>query len=1213
MTGYWFSGTCGNECWSLAYCTLGERLPAAPADDRHESTLNRHSEADTSRVAWQTEAPGSFSGFSLNATPAAVSMEVPPPAVGYPRQRPPALLRVSPLGGLTTPPVTRFVAMPACSTRLRLGLLFAGCIWVAAGLAPADEVADSAAAVDAVRIDADAALTFERDIRPIFRAHCLDCHGAVEDKEGSLDLRLVRLMLQGGDSGPALEPGDAVASLLIDRIRSGEMPPGEGGVPEAEIELLEQWIAAGAPTARAEPETIGPGVPLLPEERQWWSFQPLVRPDVPQLPETSDPPATVDLAENAAPGRAGQPRSDQPRAGQPRTAIDALLQQSMPERLGFSADASRRDLMLRLYIDLIGLPPTAEQAEQFLSDDAPDAYERLVDQLLRSPHYGERWARHWLDIAGYADSDGRTVADAVRPWAYRYRDYVIQSLNDDKPLDQFLQEQLAGDELAGSRDGDWTDRQIELWTATGFLRMAADGTGSGENTEEARNQVVADTIKIVSSSLLGLSFACAQCHDHRYDPISHTDYFAMRAVFEPALDYKNWKAPNQRNVSLYTQAQRQQADEIEQQAQEVAKERAEKQARYIAEALDQELTKYDEPLRSELRAAFETPEKMRSDEQKAILDKHPSVKITPGVLYQYNQKAADDLKQDSDRIAEIRATKPTEHFISVTTEPAGTPATTYLFHRGDYRQPMQEVQPAAPAVLCAEDNFVEFPSNNDELPTSGRRLAYARWLTSDQNPITARVLANRVWMHLMGRGLVATPADFGKLGGQPTHPELLDYLAWELQHNGWSLKRLQRQIVLSTAYRQDSVKRDDYAQIDPDNQFYWRASVKRLDAEVIRDRLLVATGRLDETRFGPAIPVKLDETGQVIVDPQQRRRSIYIQQRRSQPVALMQAFDAPVMETNCEIRPASTVATQALMLMNSDFILDQARALAAQQLATAPSDQLLADAGLQLNERTTLQLDWPAIWQAGYGSVDADSGLTNSFTPLPHFEKGVWKGSAQTPDPAIGWAMIRGEGGHPGNNPDFAVIRRWTAPAGGTISLHGTLNHPSENGDGVQARLIANRPLSPQDSATLGSWIAQHGSSETTLSNLAVQAGDHLDLVVDCRDNTNADSYTWPFELTFAPADGSEPLRWTASQSLPTPDAGTVPLQVEHLVAAWQAAYCRPPQQQELELAVQFINDQCREMALSPRPLPDNIAASQQAFANLCQVLLTSNEFLYIR
>ena len=327
----------------------------------------------------------------------------------------------------------------------------------------------------AEHVDPAAPISFERQVRPILKAYCLDCHGG-EASEGKLDLRLRKFIIRGGDTGAAAVPGNPAASLMLHRIGSGEMPPGEKKLPAAEAAVLTQWIAAGAPTLRPEPDQLPPGVGISEEERSYWAFQPIRRPDVP----------TFEVSHRV------------------RTPIDALFMQKMqPLGLKFSPDADRRTLIRRAYLDLLGLPPTPEQVQAFIDDPSPEAWEQLVDNLLASPHYGERWGRHWLDAAGYADSEGATNADAERGNAWRFRDYVVRAFQQDKPADRFLLEQLAGDELAGPRNGDLTPEQIELLTAAGFLTMAANGTSSGDDSPAARNQTVSDTLKIISTSLMG--------------------------------------------------------------------------------------------------------------------------------------------------------------------------------------------------------------------------------------------------------------------------------------------------------------------------------------------------------------------------------------------------------------------------------------------------------------------------------------------------------------------------------------------------------------------------------------------------------------------------------------------------------------------------------------------------------------------------------------
>ncbi len=762
--------------------------------------------------------------------------------------------------------------------------------------------------------------TFEKDIRPILKAHCFDCHGEGEKLKGGLDLRLQRLMLKGGDDGPVIVPGKPEKSLLLKLVQSGEMPKREKKLTPEQVSTIKTWIASGAKTARPEPAELGRGAVITEEERAFWSFQPIRHPKVP-----------------------AKKRKDRA-----RTPIDAFLVESMAKKhFGFSPDAEKVTLLRRACFDLIGLPPTPAEVEAFLADIGPDAYEKLLDRLLDSPHYGERWGRHWLDVAGYADSDGYSDADPPRAYAYKYRDYVIRSLNADKPFDQFITEQLAGDELARTTQGTPQDaldpQKRELLIATGFLRMGADGTATSglADPDAVRNQVVADTIKIVSTSLLGLSVGCAQCHDHRYDPIPQSDYYRLRAVLEPAYDWKNWRTPDQRLISLYTEADRKKAAEVEGEAKKLADEKQAKQKQYIDEALTKHLEKFDSPLREQLRAAYDTPADKRTADQKKLLDDNPSVNINPGVLYQYNKKAADDLKAMDAKITEIRERRPPEDFISVLTEPSDKLPVTYRFNRGDPKQPKEAVHPGVLTVVSPPGKSVEFPEKDPGLPSSGRRLYFARWLTSGTNPLVARVLVNRVWLEHFGRGLVGTPSDFGVMGERPSHPELLDWLASDFVEHGWQLKRLHKLIMTSTAYRQSSRHRSSGDKRDPEDRLYWRKPVQRLDAEVIRDATLSVSGAFNDKMFGPPVPVRPDVHGQIVVgldktegdnkmpvevplNGEEFRRSVYVQVRRSRPLAMLHAFDAPVMEVNCERRQSSTVATQSLMLMNSHFILDQA-------------------------------------------------------------------------------------------------------------------------------------------------------------------------------------------------------------------------------------------------------------------------------------------------
>jgi len=804
-------------------------------------------------------------------------------------------------------------------------------------------------------------LTFEKDVRPVFKAYCLDCHGGGDTLEGQLDLRLKRFAERGGDSGPALVAGRPDKSLLIERLKAGEMPPGAKKVPPEQVALIERWIAAGASTSRQEPEHLEPGILITPEEREYWAFQPIRRP----VPPTFGPDDRV------------------------RTPIDALLLAKLRERgLGFAPDADRRTLIRRAALDLTGLPPSQEAIDAFVTDTSEGGYERMLDQLMASPRYGERWARHWLDVAGYADSDGNGNEDSTRPYAYKYRDYVVRSLNLDKPLDRFIIEQLAGDELVPRPWKELSAENAELLAATGFLRTAADGTSTGAADEPlAANQVVADTLKIVGSSLLGLTVGCAQCHDHRYDPIPQADYYRLRAVFEPALDPNHWRRPTQRLVSLFTDADRAKSSTIEAEAAKLGEVVATKTKTYIEAATKKELAKFPEDLRARLRAALDTNPASQSEEQKRLLAAHPSVNISPGVLYQYDPAAAEDLKKEQARVDAKRAEKPVEDFVSVLDELPGTVPTTKIFHRGDHRHPTKAVVPGDLSIAAAEGGRFEIPEKDASLPTSGRRLAYAHHLVKGDHPLLNRVLVNRIWLNHFGRGLVDTPGDFGVLGTRPTHPELLDWLADELVQRGWSLKRMHKLIMTSTAYRQDSRKSQATTAADSSNALYSHYPLRRLEAEEIRDVILHTSGRLDLTPYGPPVPVAEDMVGHVLPEKDSARRSLYLQARRTKPVTILATFDAPVMVTNCDRRIPSTSVTQSLVLMNSDFILTHAKQLARRIRGETP-----AGSASDLMARQAAHA-WNLIYQREITPEEAawiaDFSAHQSSTPGPDRELAV--------------------------------------------------------------------------------------------------------------------------------------------------------------------------------------------------------------------------------
>ncbi|MBC7821865.1 MAG: DUF1549 domain-containing protein, partial [Planctomycetaceae bacterium] len=697
---------------------------------------------------------------------------------------------------------------------------------------------------------------FESQVRPILKTHCFQCHGEEEKREATLDLRLARLIVKGGESGPAIVAGKHAESLLWKRIAANEMPPGEKKLSEKERRIVAAWIDAGAKTARPEPEAISDD-DVTDEERLFWSFQPIRRPNVPRV-------SRLNLV---------------------RTPVDQfLLARLEQDDLSFSDEADAVTLARRASFDLLGLPPSPEEVDEFLADREPGAYERLIDRLLESPHYGERWARHWLDVAGYADSDGFGEKDLERKWAFKYRDWLIRAINADRPWDELIREQLAGDELLLSLAPALGERaevrgptanpyrglsaeQADKLVATGFLRMGPDGTGDAAvNQDIARNECLAETIKIVSTSLMGLTVGCAQCHSHRYDPISHVDYHRMRAIFEPAYNWKEWRAPNARLVSLWTSEQNELAAKCDTEIKRFEKERLAKYEALSEKIREESIKDLAEDLKEQIREAAKAPIAKRTPEQKKLLTDHPKAAIPVGTLLERNAK--EEYKAITDKfvklINEQKALRPEDDFAHCLTEVPGKIPPTFLFFRGEITQPKQVVAPGELAVLTsASGNPV--PSDDESVQTSGRRLAYARHLTNGQHPLVARVFANRIWMHHFGRGLVATPGDFGRLGEKPTHPELLDWLADEFLRSGWSLKKLHRLLMTSSAYRQSSRRRAELDAVDPDNRLLGRMSIRRLEAETVRDAILAVSGDLTTKLFGAPIPVTPDETGQIIV------------------------------------------------------------------------------------------------------------------------------------------------------------------------------------------------------------------------------------------------------------------------------------------------------------------------------------------------------------
>ena len=779
----------------------------------------------------------------------------------------------------------------------------------------------------------------EQEVQAILSAKCWVCHGRVTRQAG-LDLRSRASMLKGGKSGPAIVPGNTGESLLIRRITSQEMPPPKlqeqfsvRGLTTGELEKLQSWIRSGAPPSSEQAINVDADTDpfVKPKDREFWAFQAPQRPEVPAV-------GNQQVARNE---------------------VDRFLLEKLEAKgLTFAPEASRRVLIRRAYLDLIGLPPSPDDLARWLNDPSPKSYERMVDELLASPRYGERWARYWLEAVGYADSEGGTNADELRVHAWRYRDYVIRSLNAGKPYDRFLLEQIAGDELFNYRkDGDYTREEVDLLAATGFWRMGPDSTYSTEqNFIPERMDVIASQVEVLGSAVLGLSVGCARCHDHKYDPIPQRDYYRLVAILTPAYDPYSWLAPsmncggvgakcddkNTRFLPLKNAAEQGAVEShnapIKARIQELEKAREEKTAPYREKLLLEKLKAVPENVRAQVNEAVKTPESGRSPQQKELLRKYaPAIEIKGRDIdeaypdFKKEKEALD--KQIAAETAKLKAAPKIRALFDLGPEP---PPTRILL-RGEPTHPGPLVTPGVLSVVSAG-----LPPYRAEPPafgtgTSGRRLALARWLTQPNHPLTARVMVNRLWQQHFGNGVVLTAGNFGRMGAQPSNGKLLDWLATEFVRRNWDIKSMHRLIMTSAAYRQSSQASNQALESDPDNVLLSRFPLRRLDSDALRDSILKAAGRLDETSFGPPVAVKVMPDNETITEAGAKghRRTIYLTVRRTRPISLLETFDAPFLNPNCVKRAQSTVPSQALELLNSDLLRETSRYMAGRILDAA--------------------------------------------------------------------------------------------------------------------------------------------------------------------------------------------------------------------------------------------------------------------------------------
>jgi hypothetical protein len=1032
---------------------------------------------------------------------------------------------------------------------------------------------------------------FETKIRPVLATQCFGCHSAQAPKvQGGLLLDSQSGIRKGGNSGIILDSGQPDHSLLLKAIRyqdkSLKMPRGKPLPPEI-VSDFETWIRAGAPM----PADAAPRDSV---SRRFWSLQPPKDMPVPKAQH----------------------------ADRPRNAIDHFILVKLEEKgLALSPQADKRTLIRRVTYDLTGLPPTAAEVEAFLADQSPDAYANAVDRLLASPRYGERWGRYWLDVARY--SDARNVGERF-PFSYTYRDWVIRALNEDMPYDRFLTLQLAADLLPHTKD------RRDL-AALGYLSL-------GREFPKSFPETVDDRIDVVARGMLGLTVACARCHDHKYDPIPTKDYYSWYSILsnirEPAeLPLLNasarrtplddlWEPRLQRirkidleyrqkrsavmitffktQIADYLLAARDSRQMGNTEIEELVRDRqlnlhllrrwrqrlADSQTsaepvfslwHVLAAIPNAEFAAKAKPaIEAQTGGNAQITEAFRKSSPASIRD---AASLYASVLLRYDSaESFANTGEEALRLAlrgpNAAVNVPLSEFELIYTEGDGNNTRDFKA-RYDTTRTLYAYLGAAPRAMALEDVptpviahvFVRGNANNFGAETpphflsclsagnpapfheGSGRLELAHAITAKDNPLTARVIVNRVWLHHFGAGIVRSPSDFGVRGDPPSHPELLDYLAIRFMESGWSLKKLHRMILLSATYQQSSQDNPEAHRPDPENQLLWRMNRQRLDIESLRDSLLAVSGQLDLSAGGP--PFSLTAL------PAAPRRTVYGYIERGRVPVFLSSFDFASPDQHVPIRYSTTVPQQALFLLNSTFVAEQARRLA-ERTETDTDGRRNRDAAdpakriqllyryvfgraatpqeVELGERfvaSPSHEEPPATpasaWRYGFGEFDAAAGRIKSFTPFTYFDES-WQAAPTLPDPIGGSARLRAAGGQPGEDSQHAVIRRWVSPVAGKIDIDGSLAHDQTDlptGDGVRARIVSSR------SGELASWIVNGSGAEAALTGIPVEIGDTIDFIVDGRADTENDAFTWAPKIRLEGAD----KEWSASADFRGPAA----------------------------------------------------------------------------
>jgi hypothetical protein len=1046
---------------------------------------------------------------------------------------------------------------------------------------------------------------FEKRVRPIFVDNCYKCHSHDSEKvKGGLMLDTRDGLLKGGDTGQGIVPGNAEKSLMIKAVRYTDkdlqMPPNDKQLASNQISDLEMWVKMGAPDPRTEiPESHKYTVDFA-KARQHWSYRPVADPPVPQ---PADP-------EHWA-----------------RSPIDEfILAAQLTNGVTPAPMADKVTLLRRATFDLIGLPPSAREVQDFADDDSTNAFATVVDRLLASPHYGERWGRYWLDLAHYSDTRGTGQLGDTYPYAYVYRDYVIRAFNEDLPYDQFLIQQIAADKLPPGDDK-------QMLAAMGFLTL-------GNRFNNQINDIIDDRIDIISKGTMALTVTCARCHDHKFDPILTKDYYALHGVFNSSMEPKEdplLETPE--DTAVYRDFETQYAER------EAALEKFRVEVtnrfktEFITKAGDYLVALHDFTAKSnavsrnvyvEKRGLVAQTAAIWDNNLKAMSRRHnpifaPWIALSQlndadfaaqakdlAVKFNANQDAGgrinpvvaglfstppDSLGQVASRYAVMFA-EVERHWMEAQsdydsrqklgetnlTELKGLPdageeqvrqfmyannspmyldenRVNNLINRDPkLRNSFNELQKAlndvvvnhpgsparAPVLVDADkprDSYVMIKGNpgvhgpnaprhfltvlagdNPPLFKDGSgRLELARDIASKDNPLTARVMMNRIWLHHFGEGLVRTPDDFGERGEPPTHPELLDYLASRFMESGWSIKQMHRLIMLSSVYQQSSEGDEKSLAADPENRWLGHMNRRRLDFEALRDSILAVGGDLDLKLGGK--PVRLD------TEPFALRRTVYgFIDRRNVP-NMYQAFDFASPDLTTGRRESSVVPQQALFMMNSPLVVEQARNVVRNlnfKPETAPETRVkmlyelvyqreptdlemrLAMAYLRSDAATDWVTNAQLSWSYGYGEYDAAMRRVKFFAPMGQFANKMWLPGNKTPNARLKGLNLTADGGTPAK--EVAVIRRWTSPRDGYISIEGMLSHGAKNGDGVEGRIVAGR------TEELGSWVAFNGSAETKVAWLHVARGEAVDFITDGRENGANDAFKWAVTIKMARA-----------------------------------------------------------------------------------------------